>query len=334
MSKKILVLRYIFWALTLAIMAVIFFHSAQNATASSDISTSFTMMFLKAVSAKFRALDPDAQIAFAEGIQFFVRKGAHFTAYFALGVTSFSAFCTYGLKRYIKHLLAFLLCVAYAISDEAHQLFVPGRAGQVRDVLIDSSGAVTGILLTSFIIFIYEAIQSKKHSEGKRKMNKKKLLDKLGELVITVNTLEGQLKSAKAENVELKAELELLLKEKAETHVKTEEKPTEEIEISPETEPVTIILENPTLKDENMEYGSLVIGKIVVESARFADKITASDADNKKELLNLIMGKSEVAKAEILSVASSDATGEIKKQLIDAQLVETTDYFKSVAGQI
>ena len=46
-----------------------------------------------------------------------------------------------------KYLLAFLICVIYAISDEIHQLFVPGRAGQVRDVLIDSAGSLLGIII-------------------------------------------------------------------------------------------------------------------------------------------------------------------------------------------
>ena len=43
-------------------------------------------------------------------------------------------------------LLAFLICGLYAISDEIHQLYVQGRSGQVSDVLIDSSGALVGIL--------------------------------------------------------------------------------------------------------------------------------------------------------------------------------------------
>ena len=46
-----------------------------------------------------------------------------------------------------KYPLAFLICVIYAISDEIHQLFVPGRAGQVRDVLIDSAGSFLGIII-------------------------------------------------------------------------------------------------------------------------------------------------------------------------------------------
>lgn len=39
-----------------------------------------------------------------------------------------------------------MICILYAISDEVHQLFVPGRGGQVRDVIIDSAGAIAGIL--------------------------------------------------------------------------------------------------------------------------------------------------------------------------------------------
>jgi len=44
-------------------------------------------------------------------------------------------------------LLAFVICVLYAISDETHQIFVPGRSAQISDVLIDSVGAIVGILM-------------------------------------------------------------------------------------------------------------------------------------------------------------------------------------------
>jgi len=40
---------------------------------------------------------------------------------------------------------ALLICVLYAASDEIHQLFIAGRSGEVRDVLIDSAGASIGI---------------------------------------------------------------------------------------------------------------------------------------------------------------------------------------------
>ena len=40
-----------------------------------------------------------------------------------------------------------MLGLVYAASDEIHQLYVPGRAGQFRDVLIDSAGVLLGICI-------------------------------------------------------------------------------------------------------------------------------------------------------------------------------------------
>lgn len=47
----------------------------------------------------------------------------------------------------IKHiiLIPLIICLLYSISDEFHQLFIVGRSGEVRDVLIDTIGALTGI---------------------------------------------------------------------------------------------------------------------------------------------------------------------------------------------
>jgi VanZ family protein len=39
-----------------------------------------------------------------------------------------------------------MICILYAILDEVHQIFIPGRSGEIRDVFIDSSGSGTGIL--------------------------------------------------------------------------------------------------------------------------------------------------------------------------------------------
>ena len=47
-------------------------------------------------------------------------------------------------KRYI--FWGFMICVIYAVSDEVHQAFVPGRGPALKDVLIDSAGAFTGII--------------------------------------------------------------------------------------------------------------------------------------------------------------------------------------------
>lgn len=40
------------------------------------------------------------------------------------------------------YIIAFLLTIAYAVTDELHQTFVPSRQGQPRDVIIDGFGAM------------------------------------------------------------------------------------------------------------------------------------------------------------------------------------------------
>ena len=47
---------------------------------------------------------------------------------------------------------SFLFTVLYACSDEFHQLFISGRAGQIRDVCIDSTGALIMLLIVYFIL--------------------------------------------------------------------------------------------------------------------------------------------------------------------------------------
>jgi len=61
-----------------------------------------------------------------------------------------------------KPLFAFLICVIYAISDEIHQLFVPGRTGQLKDVIIDSSGSFVGIAIVIIVIKLLEMKRNRK----------------------------------------------------------------------------------------------------------------------------------------------------------------------------
>ena len=51
-------------------------------------------------------------------------------------------------------IFSFLFSVLYASSDEFHQTFVPGRDGNIVDVLIDSSGALVGILVSCIVYFL------------------------------------------------------------------------------------------------------------------------------------------------------------------------------------
>lgn len=70
-----------------------------------------------------------------------VRKGAHVAEYFFLGFLSFRLFrfCFSGNAHAVAAGVI-LLTLPFALSDEAHQLFVTGRQGRISDVLIDAFG--------------------------------------------------------------------------------------------------------------------------------------------------------------------------------------------------
>ncbi|MFY9568073.1 MAG: VanZ family protein [Acetivibrionales bacterium] len=131
--------RTISWALVLLWMALIFFLSSQPADQSNELSTGIT----EAIARTIEKIIPGTEIIIGE-LNHVVRKNAHFFAYMVLGILTMNALRSSGADRKKAFLLAMVICVIYAASDEIHQLFVPGRGCQFTDVLIDSAGALVG----------------------------------------------------------------------------------------------------------------------------------------------------------------------------------------------
>jgi VanZ family protein len=74
--------------------------------------------------------------------EFSVKKGGHALGYLLLGRA-----CLHGFRPGKKApWLAWGLCIVYAITDEIHQSFVPGRSPRVLDVGIDALGTLLGLL--------------------------------------------------------------------------------------------------------------------------------------------------------------------------------------------
>lgn len=204
--------------------------------------------------------------------------------------------------------------------------------------------------------------------KGETAVRKKELINKTNDLINMVNTLNLRLGDLDRENAELRAQIDEL-KTASQTQVEAdaqasfiEKESISEAQLEPEVtkpaeEPTDIIEETvdvaehiavhqaetktdeisvPAIRldDTAIEYGADAIGMIVKESVKYANVISASSSDDKKELLNLIMGKAEIAKTDIFSIAEGDAESDTKQELITAVLDETIDYFKSVAGQI
>ncbi len=160
-------------------------------------------------------------------------------------------------------------------------------------------------------------------------MRKKKLIEQ------NLSLFE-QLQKTQGEIIELKRMLSKSTDEISALKAKiAENKPEEKPQIV--TEPMRRLEEkviaNATLKPD-MEYGALVIGKIVVAAAEYSNRLTVGGDESKKELINLILGKTEVAKAEILSVIETDDSFDVKCTKMDQIAALSKEYFESVIAQI
>lgn len=108
-------------------------------------------------------LKPGASEADVDFAHFLIRKTAHLTEYAILAMLIFRALRITAPQRFTRRpgrrwapalalAIALALSAAYAATDEFHQSFIPGRESCVRDVLIDSSGALGGLVILSSVM--------------------------------------------------------------------------------------------------------------------------------------------------------------------------------------
>lgn len=126
---------------------MIFVFSSQSGSSSGALSQTITDFAERALA----WLPGGANI---ETLHVVVRKCSHLLEYLVLGVAvgwAWSAWPGNRLAR-LQFLGPFLVVVALAAFDEAHQFFVPGRAAAVTDVLIDSVGGALGVALVTLML--------------------------------------------------------------------------------------------------------------------------------------------------------------------------------------
>lgn len=135
---------WISYALLLGWMVVIFVLSSEGHSTSSGRSDAIVQA-LQSIGVSWQT----------DLLTFLTRKAAHTVAYLALGVLAFNVVRQYRLSGHVTVAVSTLVVVLYAMSDELHQLFVPERSGEVRDVLIDSVAGLLGVLLAKFVYSRY-----------------------------------------------------------------------------------------------------------------------------------------------------------------------------------
>lgn len=157
--------RIVFLVLMLGWMAGIFVFSSRTGGESTGDSYFVGQIVGEIFVPGFDSWSEEQQTAFAETIDHPVRKTAHAAEYAVLALLAAGVYIP-GKRQNRKIFeaaaergsgkrsgvrtgifLPWLTAALYAATDEAHQLFVPGRSGQISDVILDSAGALAGVLV-------------------------------------------------------------------------------------------------------------------------------------------------------------------------------------------
>ena len=157
--------RKIFLTLAILWMAGIFLFSARNAELSTEDSHHTSDVIGELFIQGYREWKPARKNAFREQMDHAVRKSAHFLEYALLGMLWLGYFLPglHQMKAIAPYRSSWLIATAYAATDEFHQLFVPGRAGRILDIGIDSAGAATGLLGALILCLLLHFILQRKN---------------------------------------------------------------------------------------------------------------------------------------------------------------------------
>ena len=158
MKKIISTIFVIIWMFT------IFYFSNQQGTGSSNTSKKVSKIIVNMIDIKHQ-MQKEAKEELVIKIEPYIRKIAHYTIYTIGGILIINCIYLY-IQDYHKSVVnATMIGILYATTDEIHQLFVQGRSGRVIDVVIDSIGIITGIVIYLIIIKISENIVDRKNKK-------------------------------------------------------------------------------------------------------------------------------------------------------------------------
>ena len=146
-------LKYISWLPAVIVMVMIFCFSDKPAVDSNEGSMTIAESLVNIyITVTDNPLEEEKNTNLIENINHLVRKCSHFCEYALLAFTF--ALCLLSMRKKSRYSFALpvLLSALYATTDEFHQTFIPGRSGQLSDVLLDTAGAAVGAIL--FVILV------------------------------------------------------------------------------------------------------------------------------------------------------------------------------------
>ena len=152
MSENKKKIKYVKCIIAIICCIIIFSFSAVPATASTKQSKGLTYNVIKLLNGN--KLTEKELVKLTKRVNPVIRKIAHFSIYMILAIFTYMFIEELNIKsksekeRLRKNIIyTCIFCIIYAIFDEIHQIYVPGRTGKVIDVIIDTLGACTGITI-------------------------------------------------------------------------------------------------------------------------------------------------------------------------------------------
>lgn len=132
-----------------------------NSTKSGDVSNARSYNMLNKARSEYRQADGETKKQYSslpknareEKLNLIVRKNAHAFEYCVLAILVSITLFQFGLRGRRAIIYIMFICLFYAVLDEFHQIYVPGRTSSVMDVLIDFAGALIGMALYYFIYY-------------------------------------------------------------------------------------------------------------------------------------------------------------------------------------
>ena len=151
--------KYLKWvALALTLVWCLFIW--QFSLADAEASTQASNGVLESVNQVLEKINPNLEITGEE-----IRNSAHFGEFAVLGALLALTLWLFGFP----HVTPFALLAGAVVAgvDECLQFFSPGRSPQLLDVLIDTAGALCGVLGFLALYYIVLAIMKKKKEKAK-----------------------------------------------------------------------------------------------------------------------------------------------------------------------
>ena len=142
--------KIIYLVLVLMWMLTVFMFSSQKGEESQRTSNEVTEIIVE-IFTHNQNITESEKLELVEYIDYYIRKIAHYSIYTLGGILIHNYINTYNISGKKVILISILIGIIYAILDESHQYFIAGRSARILDVLIDSFGILTGVIIINIV---------------------------------------------------------------------------------------------------------------------------------------------------------------------------------------